>query len=287
LNYLSIVYDEAILRKAFLGIEYVFANTNGFAIGEKAEDFWGMRLYELAREFEVKHFVYGGLKYASKLGDFDPKYRTGHLDGKGKVVEYLKSQATKSMAWSALTSCLYMEGLSEMLAPHPSPHNPDTWIFAVPLGGAKCPLIHLDDYGKYTRWILDNPNQSNGIELHGATEDIAWKDLATALSEVTGKKAVYKDVTIEEYFQLGIFLDPEAKIESSGGQEDSTFFSVRENFTGFWNTWKDELTRRDYDLLDEILPTRVNSAKDWMVKTGYTGEVRSVLKDYRDATGRM
>ena len=276
-------YDEATLRKAFVGVEYVFANTNGFAIGEKAEIYWGIRLYELAREFGVKHFVYAGLEYASKLGNFDPKYRTGHLDGKGKVVDYLKSQPTKPMAWSVLTSCLYMEGLSEMLAPHPFPSDPGTLVFAVPLGDAKCPLIHLDDYGKYARWLFDNPDESNGMELHVATEDIAWKDLAAAFSEVTGKKAVYKDVTIDEYFQLGIFPNPEAKIGSSGGrQEDSTLFSIRENFTGFWNTWKDELTHRDYDLLDRILPTRVKSVKEWMVKTGYTGELQSVLK-----AGRM
>ena len=37
-----------------------------------------------------------------------------------------------------------------------------------------------------------------------ATEDIAWKDLAAVLTEVTGKKAVYKDVSLDEYFRLGI-----------------------------------------------------------------------------------
>src|SRR6201999_1706536 len=112
-------YDEPTLRKAFDGVEYVFANTNGFAIGEKAEIYWGIRLYELAREFGLKHFVYAGLEYASKLGNFHPKYRTGHLDGKGKVVDYLKSQPTAPMAWSCLTSCLYAETLWELLAPRP------------------------------------------------------------------------------------------------------------------------------------------------------------------------
>jgi nucleoside-diphosphate-sugar epimerase len=77
-------YDEPTLRKAFEGVEYVFANTNAFAIGEKAEIYWGIRMYELAAEFGVKHFVYGGLEYASKLGNFQAKYRTGHLDGRAK-----------------------------------------------------------------------------------------------------------------------------------------------------------------------------------------------------------
>ncbi|RFU27147.1 hypothetical protein B7463_g9191, partial [Scytalidium lignicola] len=275
-------YNELSLREAFKGVSYVFANTNGFAIGEMAEIYWGIRLYELAREFGVKHFLYAGLEYASKLGNFDPKYRTGHLDGKGKVVDYVSAQPTSPMAWSVLTSCLYIEGLSEILRPFPDPNDPSTLVFAVPLGDGDCPLIYLEDYGSYARWILDNPSRSNGLELHVGTEDIAWKDLATAFTEVTGGKAVYKDVTLDEYFKLGIFPDPEALIGHSANPKDSTLFTVRENFSGFWNTWKYNLTKRDYQLLDEILPTRVKSVKEWMQKTGYTGKAESVLKDYRD-----
>ncbi|OBT96699.1 hypothetical protein VE01_04151 [Pseudogymnoascus verrucosus] len=275
-------YDEATLRKAFVGIDYAFVNTNGFAIGEKAEIYWGIRMYELAREFGLKHFIYAGLEYASKLGNFDPKYRCGHLDGKAKVTDYLSAQPTTPMAWSVLTSCLYMEGLSEVLAPHPDPNNPGTLIFAAPLGTAKCPLIYLKDYGDYARWMLDTPARSNGLVLHVATEDISWKDLTAAFTEVTGIKSVYKDITLDEYFKLGVFEDPEAKVGHSVTRNDPTLFTIRENYSGFWNTWKDELTKRDYKLLDEILPTRVKSVKEWMKKTEYKGKSAPVLKDYRD-----
>ncbi|KFY13482.1 hypothetical protein V492_03242 [Pseudogymnoascus sp. VKM F-4246] len=275
-------YNQSSLCKAFAGMDYAFVNTNGFAIGEKAEIYWGIRMYELAREAGIKHFIYAGLEYASKLGNFDPKYRCGHLDGKAKVAEYLSAQPTKPMAWSVLTSCLYMEGLSEVLCPFPDPEDPNTLVFAAPLGTAKCPLIYLKDYGDYARWMLDTPARSNGLVLHVATEDISWDDLAKAFTEVTGKKAVYKDVTLDEYFELGAFADPEAKVGHSVTENDPTLFTIRENFSGFWNTWKDSLTKRDYKLLDEILPTRVKSVKEWMEKTGYKGEPASVLKDYRD-----
>ncbi|KFZ20417.1 hypothetical protein V501_00157 [Pseudogymnoascus sp. VKM F-4519 (FW-2642)] len=229
-------YYEPSLRKAFIGIDCAFVNTNGFAIGEKAEIYWGIRLYELAREFGVKHFIYAGLEYASKLGNFDSKYRTGHLDGKGKVVDYISAQPTKRMAWSVLTSCMYMEGLCEFLAPHPDPNDPSTLVFAVPLGTSKCPLIYLKDYGEYARWMFDTPGQSSGLELHVATEDIAWKDLAAAFTAVTGLKSVYKDVTLDEYFNFGLFPNPEAKIGHSVSHDDPTLFTVRENYSGFWNT---------------------------------------------------
>jgi uncharacterized protein YbjT (DUF2867 family) len=275
-------YNEQSLRKAFEGVNYVFANTNGFAIGEKNEIYWGIRLYELAREFGVEHFLYAGLEYASKLGNFDPKYRTGHLDGKGKVVDFISAQPTAPMKWSVLTSCLYIEGLSELLRPFP--HPDDGMVFAVPAGQGSVPLIYLEDYGRYARWILDTPARSNGLELHVATEDIAWKDLATVFTEVTGKKAVYRDVTLDEYFALGIMPTPDDKIGASYSPNDPTLFTFRENFSGFWNTWKDNLTKRDYALLDDILPTRVKSVKEWMLKVGYTGEPISVLKGYRDAS---
>lgn len=278
-------YDETTLRQAFKNTNCVFVNTNGFAIGEKSEIYWGIRLYELAREFKIEHFVYAGLEYGTKLGNFDSKYRCGHLDGKGKVVEFISAQPTSPMAWSILTSCMYMEALSEFLRPFPDPDNPTTMVFTAPLGGGKCPLIYLEDYGAYTRWLFDRPAQSNGLELHVATEDISWKYLAHAFTKVTGQMAVYKDVTLDEYFKLGI-LDPDVKVGHSTDSTDPTLLTYRENFTGFWNTWKDNLTKRDYQLLDTILPTRVKSVKEWMRRTGYNGKPRSLLKDYRDRAAK-
>jgi hypothetical protein len=185
-----------------------------------------------------------------------------------------------------LTSCLYVEGLREVLQPFPHPTEPGTLVFAAPLGDARCPLIYLDDYGRYARWLLDNPARSTGLELHVATEDIAWAGLAAAFTAVTGKKAVYKEVTLDEYFKLPIFPFPDVKIGHSTTKDDPTLFTFRENFSGFWNTWRDELTKRDYALLDEILPDRVKSVKEWMEKVGYDGTPSSVLKDYRDGAGR-
>jgi uncharacterized protein YbjT (DUF2867 family) len=37
--------NEQTLRKAFEGVDAAFVDTNGFAIGEKAELFWGVRIY--------------------------------------------------------------------------------------------------------------------------------------------------------------------------------------------------------------------------------------------------
>ncbi|CZT51458.1 related to nitrogen metabolic regulation protein nmr [Rhynchosporium secalis] len=274
-------YDEPTLRKVFAGVSYAFINTNGFAIGEKGETYWGIRMYELAREAGVKHFIWAGLIYSSKLGNFDPKYKCGHLDGKGRVSDFLASQPTEPMKWSILTSCLYVEGLNDLLRPRLGiAKEAGTLAFVAPLGKGDLPLIYLEDYGAYARWMLVTPEKSTGLDLYVATEDIPWDQLAEDFTEVTGKKAAYVDVTLDKYFSLGIFPDPEVVIgKSAVNANDTTLMTVRENFSGFWNAWKDNLSTRDYDLLDEILPTRVKSVKEWMIKTGYTGEYAQVLKN--------
>lgn len=276
------VYNEDTLRKAFTGVDYAFVNTNGFAIGQAKEIYWGIRMYEIAAGCGVKHFLWAGLEYGSKLGNWDPKYRVGHLDGKGKVSDYLAAQPTSPMAWSVLTSCLYMENLTELLRPFPDPKDPETLVFYLPLGKGQAPLIYLPDYGRYARWMFDTPERSVGLNLHVSTENVGWEYLAKTFTEVTGRKARYQDVTQDQYFAMGIFPNPDEKVAHSADHSDPTLMTYRENFGGFWNVWKDDLVKRDYALLDEILPDRVKTIGEWMRLTGYTGEAVSVLKDYAD-----
>lgn len=276
-------YDEQTLHEVFKGIDLAYVNVNGFAIGEKAEVYWGIRIYEIARWSGVKHFLWASLPYASKLGNFDPQFRTGHLDGKGKVADFISAQPTEPMMWSLLTSCMYMEMLSELLAPRPSPEDPDLFIFSAPLGSGKPPLIYLPDLGRYARWIFDTPEQSNGLNLDIATESVGWSDLAAAFTKVTGKRATYVDITLDQLFASGTFAAPDAKVGHSVGFDDPTLQTYRQNFSGFWRTWKAGNVVKNYDILDHILPDRVKSVEEWMRLTGYTGERKSVLKDYRDA----
>ncbi|KAG7404028.1 NmrA-like family domain-containing protein 1 [Fusarium oxysporum f. sp. rapae] len=275
-------YEETTLQHAFDAVDLAWVNTNGFAIGEKNEIYWGIRMYEIARSRGVAHFQWASLPYVSKLGDFDPKYRTGHMDGKGKVADYISAQPTSPMKWTILTSCMYMETLTELLAPRQSPDDPDLTVFAAPLGDGRPPLIYLTDLGRYARWVFDNPGSSNGMNLMVATESVGWEYLAKTFTEVTGKRAIFKDISLDELFTSGAFPFPDGKVGHSVLPEDPTLQSYRQNFSGFWNTWKADLVKVDYALLDDILPTRVKTLSEWMKLVGYTGERRPVLKDYRD-----
>jgi hypothetical protein len=62
-----------------------FVNIDGFNCGEKAELFWGIRAYEIAVTMGLKFYVWGNLDYGLRKGDWNPKFRCGHYDGKGRV----------------------------------------------------------------------------------------------------------------------------------------------------------------------------------------------------------
>lgn len=50
--------------------------------------------------------------------------------------------------------------------------------------------------------------------------------------------------------------------------------TFRDNFTGFWNLWKDGIVKRDYVLLDEIHPNRIRTAEQWFRREEELGRKR-------------
>ena len=55
-----------------------------------------------------------------------------------------------------------------------------------------------------------------------------------------------------------------AGIEADVGESDA--LTVKEDFTGFWNMWRDSggndgVIKRDYELLDKIHPNRIRSVE--------------------------
>lgn len=125
--------------------------------------------------------------------------------------EYLKSQPTFPVAWSVLSSCPYIEMLSESWRAWKDEIG--TYIFAVPLGNGASPMIHLHDLGLYARWIFDRPEESSGFNLEVATAHVALEGLVQTFQKVTGKTVTAVRVTPEEYF-AGSYecIDPNHKL---------------------------------------------------------------------------
>jgi hypothetical protein len=78
-------YDIATFVTAAKRSDFVFINLDGFALGEMADTYWGIRLFQLASGANVKHLIYSGLDYNGKESGFDPKFYVGHYKGKARV----------------------------------------------------------------------------------------------------------------------------------------------------------------------------------------------------------
>ncbi|EFY84568.1 hypothetical protein J3459_012787 [Metarhizium acridum] len=265
--------DEDALRRGFRGARYAFVNIDGFNAGEKTEMFWAIRAYELALEEGIDFFVYGNLDYVYKKSGFDPKFRTGHYDGKGRIAEWILQQnrdpaISKRMGAAIFTTGPYIPMVLAAGTPM-SPRVEDqvvTW--RVPLGDGAVAHVDLDDCAHYVRWLFDHQARANGMNLEVAIDLIDYRDLARAFETVTGHAARYIDTSLDEYWTSGPMGTGGRPAGYNADPEDPATMSLRANFTGFWNMWKysggnEGVIRRDFQLLDEIHPNRVKTAEQW------------------------
>lgn len=230
--------NEDTLRAGFRGCEYAFVNIDGFNSGEKTEMFWAIRAYELALEEGIEFFVYGNLDYGYKKGSYDPKFRCGHYDGKGRIAEWILLQTKengKRMGAAIFTTGPYME-MSLGKGTPMSPVIEDgvvTW--KVPLGTGAVPHVSLDDCEYYVRYIFDRQERFNGFDLEVAIQHVHYDDLAEAFTKVTGKPAKYVDVDLDTYWKSGPLSRAGAfPAGYNAVPDDPATLTVRQNFTGFW-----------------------------------------------------
>lgn len=128
--------------------------------------------------------------------------RCGHYDGKGRIAEWVLSQNKFNqdrMKAAVFTSGPYIEMAIAIGTPL-SPTVEDgivTW--QVPLGSGAIPHVSLDDCGYYVRWMFDNIDKANGLDLEVAIEHVHYEDLARAFEAVTGHPARFIDVDLDTY----------------------------------------------------------------------------------------
>jgi hypothetical protein len=204
------------------------------------------------------------------------------------VPEWLHAQGKDSpTAWTVLRSGPYAETLSEFLAPRIE--SDGTAVFSFPMGNGVMPFIALEDFGKYVDWILNHLSETRGLDFAIATENAGLSELAKAFTAATGRKARAEDMPFDVFAerQWSRLPDgPDTKVGFISVKDNMVLNqSFRENFSNWFNLYKSSrdsgvFSYRDYAFLDKILPDRVRSMEEWMVKTGYTGESRSVLKLY-------
>ncbi|KAA0070018.1 NmrA family NAD(P)-binding protein [Tardiphaga sp. P9-11] len=261
--------DEAILREGFRGCDGAFINIDGFNTGEKTETYWALRAYEIALEEGIKFFVYGNLDYGLKKSGYDSRFRSGHYDGKGRMGEWIlfQNQANRNRMGAALfTSGPYIEMTIQPMMPMTPTVEDGVVTWRVPLGDGAVVHAASDDCGYYVRWLFDNPDRSNGMDLEVAIEHVKYADLASAFERVTGHLARYIDTDLMAYWNGPLAFIANAPAGYNADPADKSTMNFRDNFTGFWNLWKYGIVKRDYALLDEIHPNRIKTVEQWLRK---------------------
>lgn len=101
--------NEVDLQNSLTGCNGEYINIGGFNTGEKAEMFWAIRTYELALTAGIKFFVYGNLGYGLKKAGYNPKFRVGHYDRKGRIAEWIQAQTKNNMSGMGAASGPYID----------------------------------------------------------------------------------------------------------------------------------------------------------------------------------
>ncbi|KAL1727448.1 hypothetical protein EV714DRAFT_275586 [Schizophyllum commune] len=281
--------DVAVAMK---GCYAVFVNTDTYTVGARRELFSAIKIYETARRTRtMRHFIWSGLDYGSKLGSYATKYKTEHHDAKGAFYEFLRAQPSSAdgndMAWTAISSGVYMEMLNYPLCGPLSRRADGTFVFASPIGEGRIPMIALNDLGWWARYILDKRAATSGVELRIASDMVGWDDLVATFQRVTGQPAVHVRLSVQEW--LACFEGQERPIANEGrpeGKEGSTT-TIAESFSGFWCLWRDGLVKRDMEWVRSVHPGTRN-LETWMRETEYTGQIGSTaLKNAEDGKARL
>lgn len=272
--------SEEDLRKLFRGAWGAFVNIDGFNCGEKTEIYWSIRAYELAVEEGVKLYVYSNLVYAYKQSGYKPEFRGGHYDAKGRIGEWILSQNAHVQKHHGMQAALFSTGpyidmVIHAYTPMPPLVEDGVVTWRVPLGDGAIPEVALEDCGYYVKWLFDNTERANGMDLDVAIEHVGYDELAEAFQKVTGKPARYIDTSFDDYFAAV----PVAEMPTgyNADPKDPATMKYRDNFTGFWNLWRYSagnkgLIRKNYELLDEIHPNRIKTVEEWFRREDKRGK---------------
>lgn len=275
--------DFDSVERALQGCYGVFVNTDGFTVKESDEIWAGIRIFEIAKRIPtLRHLVYSSIDYLLKLMDFDPKYGAHHMNAKGRVNEYLRSQPSSTtengLTWSILVTGVYAEMLfGGLFAPVIQPDG--TRVFALPLGNGHIPLETLSDLGAFALAMFQNREEWSGKTLNTVSHFATGQEIAETLHCVAGIKAVYKPITFDEWIAEIPFADAPVSAADPEG------ITVKENFRMWWPGLKEsillKLETRDMELLRRVHPG-IQSLEQWMRETGYDGLPKPLLKGFID-----
>lgn len=194
--------DKQTLAKAFDGASGLFLVTD-FARGAGAkgdvEVQQGKNAVDAAKQAGVSHIVWSSLEDVRKLpgvkdqlSEVEPGHIVSHFESKAEVTEYLKSTGVPYT--ELLTSIFYQNWTG--IFPF-APQGDGSYAFYTNAGDVAHSAQDVNDIGAAAAVIFEDPQKYAGKTVPVVAERITFKQIADAISDVTGKQLKFVNVPDE------------------------------------------------------------------------------------------
>ncbi|RZT85692.1 nucleoside-diphosphate-sugar epimerase [Pseudonocardia sediminis] len=255
------------VRRALRGVDRVFCNTDFFSSRSVLTEYeQGLSVLRAACDAGVDRFVYSSLDNAVALTG--GAIEVPHFDSKAAVAAWIGLQRSEEMmrhehdGWyrehvSIITTSPYFENLTLRLAPRfgDLPDGRQGYLFSLPLGRGRYPLIALDDIAWFADFMFEHWQSWGARDLAVAGDNPTGDEIAATFEAVTTVPAAYAPL-------------PTAVVESvpDVGHDYAALARFMQH--------RDIVARdRDMEALRGIHPDLMN-LEDWLRATGWDGTER-------------
>lgn len=181
-------FDEAdSLAGALEGAWGVLGMQNTWEAGVEKEEEQGKRLAKLAKEAGVRHYVY------QSVGSAHRDTGIPHFDNKWRVEETIRGLDFPS--YTIVRPVFFMENLA---SPWFKPGIDEGTLALGIESDTPLQMIAVSDIGKYGLLAFERHEELNGQAIDIAGDELTPVEMASILSEVTGRGITHYNVPIEE-----------------------------------------------------------------------------------------
>jgi uncharacterized protein YbjT (DUF2867 family) len=202
--------DRDSLERAAQGATGVFSvQRTPTADDPEREIRWGRNLAEAALATGIETYVHTSVARAGDERNFaswnEGRWRKIYWESKAAVNEIVK--AVGLAHWTILKPALYME---DFLPPRCNlllPALVNGWIDTAATAATRQSLVSARDLGAFALAAFKDPSRFNAQEIPLASDALTMDEIATILSEATGKTVMARYLSEDEAIASGIDAD--------------------------------------------------------------------------------
>jgi len=236
------------LRAAAKGVDALFAVTSFWdpsSMFKEAEI--GKKIVDVAVELKVKHFIWSTLPNVATISK--DKWHVPHFTDKAIVDDYARS---KNLPIVSVVPPFYFQNFTSFFPPK---WEGETAVFTLPMP-EKCFLTAYDvnETGDFVLQVLKNFDHWRGKTVPMIGEHKHPQEYIEIFSKVTGQKARYQSVSVEQFGSFGF----------PGAKELADMF-------GYFNEYTYLGPHIDIGLSKKLHPN-ATSFEAWLKQTGWKGK---------------